>query len=240
MVSALGFFFDGFDTRRGLYAWQAVIMTRNFAVTAALSALLDPIEQLSACLLVVMVASWLHLWFKPYAVAIFNTLETVSLATIAATLAATVGMQPSAVSGQGASAPLTPVQTAIFALLLIVNAVVIAVFLYFATLARDPAPSKSKPSISASALAPREPEEKSAPVSVLSLPSSRAQRVTSQGTIELSEQVSLSPTNKLVVNNPLARGTASSAGVPLPRRKSFSTRSKRAASVGHPGPSEQK
>ena len=125
---ALGFLYDGFKQERGLYAWQAVIMLRNFGVVAILTTVPSAQLQIMWSAMVVSVAAWAHLSMQPYASALYNHLEGLSLMS-------TVGcvvMSMSLVTGlSDDERPSEAFQSGVMWLLFVVQLGVLIGFAYF-------------------------------------------------------------------------------------------------------------
>ncbi|CAE7637236.1 unnamed protein product, partial [Symbiodinium sp. KB8] len=83
IYSLMGALFDGFDADHGTFAWQAVIMLRNFALVAVVRSISEPQLQLMGSILVTTTALCFHLAFLPYTVLLYNQVETVSLSSVA-------------------------------------------------------------------------------------------------------------------------------------------------------------
>jgi len=124
----LGFLYDGFKRERGLYAWQATIMLRNFAVVAILTTVPTAQLQIMWSVLVVSIAAWAHLSMQPYAAALYNHVEGLSLMS-------TVGcvvMSLSLVTGLSVEErPSADFQAVIMWLLFVVQLAVLLLFAYF-------------------------------------------------------------------------------------------------------------
>jgi hypothetical protein len=101
IYSLMGTLFDGFDVDHGTYAWQAIVMLRNFSLVAVMRSVSDSQLQLMGSLLVTVFALALHLAFQPYTVLFYNKLESLSLASVV--FAQTMSMALVDASAQAAS-----------------------------------------------------------------------------------------------------------------------------------------
>ena len=144
IYSLLGALFDGFDAEHGTYAWQAVIMLRNFALVAVMRSVSESQLQLMGSMLVTVLALGLHLACQPYTVLFYNQLETLSLGSVVFAQTMSVSLLPvqsvAASAAAGSATAVSPAAgSAIAYLVLAVQASVIVAFL--AALASPPAPT---------------------------------------------------------------------------------------------------
>jgi len=81
-----GFLYDGYDIRRGLYWWEAVVMVRKALVIAIGALTPDPFMQLFSSTLLLVAAVVLQAVFRPYSSTFHNTVELAAQAGILGTV----------------------------------------------------------------------------------------------------------------------------------------------------------
>jgi hypothetical protein len=81
----LGFLYDGYDTKRGMYFWESIVMVRKAAVVMIGSLVQDAYRQIFASVALLIASLFAQAYFQPYTKRMFNLLECVALVTVAVT-----------------------------------------------------------------------------------------------------------------------------------------------------------
>jgi hypothetical protein len=82
VFARLGFLYDGYTVKRGMYMWESVVMVRKAAVVMIGSLIKDEYRQIFAAVTLLVFSLFLQANFQPYQTRLFNIIECVSLVTI--------------------------------------------------------------------------------------------------------------------------------------------------------------
>lgn len=98
---SLGFLYDGYAVDRGLYAFESVAMIRKASAVMIGNLVTDAFAQLASALMLLTTITVLQLLLQPFAVGIWAALDTLSMASLLATLALSLMyLRWSAIAGQ--------------------------------------------------------------------------------------------------------------------------------------------
>ncbi len=82
VFARLGFLYDGYSVKRGMYAWESVVMVRKAAIVMIGSLVKDAYRQIFASVSLLVVVLFLQATFQPYEKRFFNFFESAALVTI--------------------------------------------------------------------------------------------------------------------------------------------------------------
>jgi len=72
VFARLGFLYDGYSVRRGMFAWESVVMVRKAAIVMIGSLIKDAYRQIFASVALLIIALFLQANFQPYEKKRFN------------------------------------------------------------------------------------------------------------------------------------------------------------------------